>query len=138
MSRFATGQPRAASSGRRKGTPNKNTVRAKQLVAEGKDAKIVERVMLGAENGEAEALRIYFRYLRPQPPRTLGTVAIAAPRNAQEARDSIAEIVGMLAAGEIDVEHGRALISALEAFLNARAAELEALYERDRAREGGA
>jgi hypothetical protein len=41
----------------------------------------------------------------------------------------------MIARAEIDGEHGSRVIAGLEAYLSAKAAELEALYERDKARE---
>ena len=42
-----------------------------------------------------------------------------------------------MAKGEIAHDIGADLITGLKAFLDAKAAELEALYEADRAREGG-
>ena len=39
----------------------------------------------------------------------------------------------MIARAEIDGEHASRIIAGLEAFLAARAAELEALYEQDKA-----
>ena len=42
----------------------------------------------------------------------------------------------MIAKAEIDGEHGGRIIAGLEAFLSARAAELEAEVEKHRAEEG--
>ena len=59
---FPKGKPRPANSGRRKGTPKRGTERARRLIADADDKAIVERVILGAKAGEAETLRVYFRY----------------------------------------------------------------------------
>ena len=63
-------------------------------------------------------------------------IDLKPPQSAQEARDAIARITAMIAKGEIDSEHGSRVIAGLEAFLGARAAELEAEVEKHRAEEG--
>jgi hypothetical protein len=136
MPRFAHG--RAKTGGRRPGSPNRGTERARRLISEADDEVIVTRVITGAKAGEPEALRTYFRYLRPPTPRFLNLIALEPPKTAQEARDAIARITSMVAMGEVDGEHGGRVIAGLEAFLGARAAELEAEVERHRAEEGGA
>ena len=62
-------------------------------------------------------------------------IDLEPPKNAQEARDAIARITSMIAKAEMDGEQGR-VIAGLEAFLSARAAELEAEVEKFRTVEG--
>jgi hypothetical protein len=138
MPQFAKGKPRPPNAGRRKGSPNKGTERARRLISEADDETIVTRVITGAKAGEPEALRVYFRYLRPPTPRFLNLIALEPPKTAQEARDAIARITSMVAMGEVDGEHGGRVIAGLEAFLGAKAAELEAEVEKHRAEEGEA
>lgn len=135
MSKFPRGHAKAG--GRKKGTPNRGSERARKLISEADDKVIVDRVILGAKAGEAEALRTYFRYLRPPTPRFLNLIALEPPKTAQEARDAIARITSMVAMGEVDGEHGGRVIAGLEAFLGAKAAELEAEVEKHRAEEEG-
>ena len=80
------------------------------------------------------------QYQRPKPtslkPVPGQPIDLEPPKSAEEAREAIAKITSMIARTEIDGEHGARVIAGLEAYLSARAAELEALYERDKAREG--
>jgi hypothetical protein len=135
---FAKGAPKPASSGRRAGTPNKGTERARRLISEGDDKEIVGQVVRGAKANNQAALALYFRYLRPPLSRTayVEPIDLEPPRSAEEARDAIARITSMIAKAEIDGEHGGRIIAGLEAFLGARAAELEAEVEKHRAEEG--
>ena len=137
MPKFTKGAPKPPNSGKRKGSHNKGTERARRLISEADDKVIVDRVILGAKAGEPEALRVYFRYLRPPTPRFLNPIALEPPKTAQEARDAIARITSMIAMGEADGEHGSRIIVGLEAFLGAKAAELEAEVEKHRAEEEG-
>ena len=85
---FAKGKSKPANSGRRKGTPNKGSERARRLVSEAADAAIVKKVIADARSGaDPEARRLYFRYLRPPSPRTLGApLDLEPPNSAEEAR----------------------------------------------------
>ena len=125
---FAEGKPRPANAGRRKGTPNCGTERARRLISEADDKEIVARVVIAAKAGDPHATQLYFRFLRPPPSRTAYTVPInlEPPKSAPEARDMIAEVTSMIAKAEIDGEHGSRVIVGLEAFMGARVAELEA------------
>jgi hypothetical protein len=80
------------------------------------------------------------QYQRPKPtslkPVPGQPIDLEPPKNAQEARDAIARITSMIAKAEIDGEHGARVIAGLEAFLSARAAELEAEVEKFRTVEG--
>ena len=139
MSKFAKGKPRPSNAGRRKGSPNKGTERARRLISEADDKAIVDRVVREAkENTNPESTRIYFRYLRPPQPRTTYAepIDLQPPKTAQEAREAIGRITSMIAKAEIDGEHGSRIIAGLEAFLGARAAELEMEVEKHRAEEG--
>ena len=134
MPRFAHG--RAKTGGRRPGSPS-GTERARRLISDADDAVIVARVITGAKAGEPEALLVYFRHLRPPTPRFLDLIALEPPKTAQAARDAIARITSMVAMGEVDGEHAGRVIAGLEAFLGAKAAELEAEVEKHRAEEEG-
>jgi hypothetical protein len=137
---FAKGKPRPPNSGRRKGSPNKGTERARRLISEADDKAIVDKVVEAAKTGaDPHATGLYFRYLRPPLPRSASVwpIDLEPPKTAQEAREAIARVTSMIAKAEIDGEHGSRIVAGLEAYLGARAAELEALYERDRAREAG-
>ena len=132
---FTKGKPRPLNAGRRRGTPNKGTVRARRLVSEVEDSKIVRRVVTAAIAGDPEATAVYFRHLRPPPPRAAPDKPfdLDPPKSAQEARDAIARITSMIARAEIDAVHGSVVVAGLEAYLGARAAELEAEVEKHRA-----
>jgi hypothetical protein len=135
---FAKGKPRHPKAGRRRGTPNKGIVRARKLVMESDDKIIADKVIEAAKNGDVQAWATYYRYIRPPAAKVVGKpIDLKPPTTAQEARDSIALIARMIAIGAIDAEHGSRVVSALEAYLNAKAAELEAQVERYRAEEAG-
>ena len=138
MPKFTKGTPKPPNSGRRKGSHNKGTERARRLIAEGDDKAIVDQVVKDAKANNPAALALYFRYLRPPLSRTtyVEPVDLEPPKTAQEARDAIARITAMIAKAEVDGEHGGRIIAGLEAFLSARAAELEAEVEKHRAEEG--
>ena len=92
MPKFVKGEPRPANAGRRKGTPNKVTERARRLISAADDKKIVDGVVSSAELGDVEARRIYFRYLRPAPSRSetyITPIGYVAPKTVAEARDVI-------------------------------------------------
>jgi hypothetical protein len=79
-----------------------------------------------------------YQHPKPIPLRTAGKpIDLEPPKSAQEARDAIARITSMIAKAEIDGEHGSRIIAGLEAFLGARAAELEAEVDKHRAEEEG-
>jgi hypothetical protein len=52
---FAKGKPRPPNAGRRRGTPNRGTERARRLIFEEDDKQIIDRVIMGAKNGEPAA-----------------------------------------------------------------------------------
>ena len=136
--RFAKGQPRAPGAGRKKGRVNKATEAARKLVTADDDKAIVERVVEQAKGGDNVAIGYYLRFLRPPVPRStaIAPIELEPPKTAQEARDAIARVTSMVAKGEVDATHGGAVIAGLQAYLNAKAAEFEALYEAEKAREG--
>jgi hypothetical protein len=132
-------QGRAKTGGRRKGSPNKGTERARRLISEADDRAIVDQIVRDAKANNPAALTLYFRYLRPPLSRTTSVwpIDLEPPKSAQEARDAIAKLTSMIARAEIDGEHGSRIIAGLEAFLSARAAELEIEVEKHRAEEEG-
>lgn len=135
---FAKGAPKPAASGKKKGSVNKATLAARKLVTGADDKAIVTRVVEQAKVGDNVAIGYYLRFLRPPVPRStaIAPIELEPPTNAQEARDAIALITSMVAKGEADAVHGGAVIAGLQAYLNAKAAEFEALYEQEKAREG--
>lgn len=133
--RFAKGEPRNPRAGRKKGSLNWRTLEAKakrfdalehiikmaQSQEEGVTNEVKLRAMIAVAN---------FQCSRPTPIKQIvQPVDIMEPKTALEARNSIAKVAGMLAKGEIDLDHGNAIIAAMQAFLNARAAELEGEVE---------
>ena len=135
---FAKGTPKPAASGRRKGTINKATEAARKLSA-ANDKAITDKIVEQAKAGDNTAIGFYLRYLRAPLPRSTGVapIELEPPKNAREARDAIARVTSRIAQGEVDATHGGAIIAGLQAYLNAKAAEFEALYEQEKAREGG-
>jgi hypothetical protein len=129
---FAKGTPRPPNGGRKKGSLNRRTLEAKakrfdalehlikmaQSQEEGVSNEVKLRALIAVAN---------FQYSRPTPVKQIvQPVDVPPPTTALEARDSIARITGMLAKGEIDLDHGNAIIAGLQAYLRAKAAELEA------------
>jgi hypothetical protein len=113
--------------GRVKGTPNQVTERRRRLIEaiDADDKAIVDRVIAGAKVGEPEAIRTYFRYLRP-PPRSemfLDPTDYMTPETSEEAREAILKLSQRLAEGEISLEMHDALVNDLRAYLGDRAAE---------------
>jgi hypothetical protein len=133
---FAKGKRKTG--GRCKGTPNKGTVRARMLITETDDKIISDKVIEAAKNGDTQAWATYYRYIRPPAAKALGKpIDLEPPKTAQEGRDGIARIASMIAMGTIDGEHGARIVAALEAFLNAKAAELEEVVKRLVAEDAG-
>jgi hypothetical protein len=131
MPKFTKGTPKPANGGRR-------TVRARKLITESDDKIIADKVIEAAKNGDTQAWATYYRYIRPPAAKVVGTpIDLKPPTTAQEARDSIASIASMIAIGAIDAEHGSRVVSALEAFLNAKAVELEVEVLRHKAEDEG-
>ena len=136
---FAKGAPKPAASGKKKGSLNKATIAARKLV-EADDKDIIDKLKATAKGGDLTAIGLYLRYLRPPLPRStaVAPIELEPPKNAQDAREAIAKVTSMVAKGEVDSTHGGAVIAGLQAYLNAKAAEFEALYEQEKAREGRA
>jgi hypothetical protein len=109
---FARGKPSPAGAGRRKGTPNRGTERARRLISEADLEAIVKQVVEGAKLGDPDARRTYFRYLRPPTPRFAGTIDLEPPKTAQEARGAIAKITSLIARAESTASTGPALLAA--------------------------
>ena len=85
---FAKGKPRAANAGRRKGTPNRGTERARRLISEA----IVDKVVKDAKANNPAALALYFRFLRPPAPRAktfIEPIDYMSPKTIEEARRAI-------------------------------------------------
>jgi hypothetical protein len=77
---FTKGKPKPATSGRRKGTPNKGTERARRFISEADDKEIVDQVVRDAKVNNPEALHVYFRHLRPPSPRPETFIGSIPPR----------------------------------------------------------
>ena len=139
---FAPGHAKAG--GRRKGARNKRTLAAEPktypdalghlaAVMAAKDPTITPELRLRAAIALAQYQRPKPTSLKPVPGQPID---LEPPKSAEEAREAIAKITSMIARTEIDGEHGGRVIAGLEAFLAARAAELEAEVEKHRAEEG--
>jgi hypothetical protein len=104
----AKGQPKTPGSGRRKGVPNRATERHRRLLAlvEANDdainAKVIEEAKSGA-NWQATAL--YYKHLRPPPPRLSPTPLIAeTPTTIEQVRVLCAELAVKVLAGVLDTD----------------------------------
>jgi hypothetical protein len=137
---FPKGKPRHPKAGRRRGTPNKGTERARKLIIESDDKIIADKVIEAAKNGDTQATQTYYRFLRPPMPKVVAgkPIDIDTPTNAQGAREAIVKIAMMIARNEVDGEHGARVITGLQAYLDAKAADLEIMVERYKAEEKGA
>ena len=116
---FVKGQPRPPNGGRKKGTPNRGTMRAHRLVSEAHDKTIISKVVADAESGDHAARQLYFRFLRPPQPRS-ATFApqpfdLHKPATIEEARIETLRVAEAVAAGELDHDTGQFLIAALKA-----------------------
>jgi hypothetical protein len=81
-----------------------------------------------AEAGDIESRRLYFRHLRPPPPRPetfVGPIDYARPETVEAARHRILDLGGRLAKHEISLEAHDALVNGLKAYLSDKAAEQE-------------
>jgi len=139
--KFTNGKPKPANSGRKKGSRNKRT-----LLAEARPDALehLAKVMASTDGTITPDLRLraaialaQYQHPKPTPSKAIDKpVDLDPPKSAQEARDAIARITSMIAKAEIDSEHGSRIVAGLEAFLSARAAELEAEVEKHHAEEG--
>jgi hypothetical protein len=116
---FVRGGQKPANSGRRKGTPNRGTERERRLIAEGDDQQIVSKVVAEAKAGDPGARQIYFRYLRPGPPRPASFApapfAYMKPTTMAEANAEMNRIAEAVAGGELDLDTGQFLVGAVRA-----------------------
>jgi hypothetical protein len=124
--------------GRKKGTPNRRTEQLRRLIVpiNDDDRAIIDRVIAGARNGDHVSLQIYFRYLRPAPPRSetfTSPIDYVKPETVEAARERILELGERLAKGEVGVENHDALVGGLKAFLSDKAADQQ--RELDRLKE---
>jgi hypothetical protein len=55
MPPFVKGKPRHPNAGRKKGTPNRGTVRARRLISEGADREIIDKIVTDARAGDWQA-----------------------------------------------------------------------------------
>ena len=142
---YAKGNPRPPNSGRKTGAKNKRTLAAAAPRIYPSALEHLATVMASTDNPmitpdlRLRAAIALAQYQQPKPTssKLFGTpIDLEPPKNAQEARDAIARITSMIAKAEIDGEHGARVIAGLEAFLSARAAELEAEVEKFRTVEG--
>ncbi|HZZ23594.1 MAG TPA: hypothetical protein VFE60_13930 [Roseiarcus sp.] len=118
---FAKGQPKPPNGGRRKGTPNRGTVRAHRLVSEASDKVIVDKVVQDAESGDHAARQIYFRFLRPPQPKSASFTPqpfeLRKPTTMEEAGAETLRIADAVALGQLDHDSGQFLIAALKTFV---------------------
>ena len=138
---FTKGQPKPPNSGKRKGSVNKGTERARRLIAEGDDKIIIDKIVADAKNGDAEARRLYVRNLRPPPPRPetyIGPIDYVKPTDVEGAREAILVLGERAANHEISVEAHDVLVNGLKVYLADKAAEQQRkLDELEEALRGG-
>jgi len=138
---FTKGQPKPPNSGKRKGSVNKGTERARRLIAEGDDKIIIDKIVADAKNGDAEARRLYVRNLRPPPPRSetfIGPIDYVKPSGVEGAREAILALGERAAKHEISVEAHDTLVNGLKVYLADKAAEQQRkLDELEEALRGG-
>lgn len=146
---FARGQPRPANAGRKKGARNKRTIAAAAAAAPPPFNALAFLAKVAATANDptvswelrVRAAGILAQYQAPRPfplrQATGAPVDFPPPKSAQEARDMIAELASKMAREEIDRDYASDVISSLKAYLDARAADLEAAVERHRAEEAG-
>jgi hypothetical protein len=140
---FAKGISKPAKSGRKRGGRNKRTIAAEKIGISGLDHLV--KVLASDDPVFTPELKVRVAialtaYQQPKPTPlkpALPPLDLKPPQSAQEARDSIARIASMIAMGTIDGEHGARIVVALEAFLNAKAAELEEVVKRLVAEDAG-
>jgi hypothetical protein len=128
---FTKGQPRPANAGRRPGSLNRATVRARYVVSEADDKAIINKLVEEAKTGNAAAIGLYLRYLRPPQPRETipSPIDYMAPTTIVEAKTMVLVLGERLAKGELAVEVHDALVSGLRIFLADRAAAQQQLLE---------
>jgi hypothetical protein len=137
---FVKGKPRPPNAGRRAGTPNKATERARRLIAEGRDRAIVDKITEGAETGDRAFAAMYLKHLRPPRPRETFVTPIpdyAKPASIEAARQAILDLGERLAKGELSIEAHDALVGGLRTYLNDKAAEQQRLLEQYEAERDG-
>ena len=92
MPKFVKGEPRPANAGRRKGTPNKVTERARRLISAADDKKIVDRVVTSAKLGRRRSAPHLFPLSTSGAARSetyITPIGYIAPKTVAEARDVI-------------------------------------------------
>jgi hypothetical protein len=118
---FIKGKPRPPGSGRRAGTPNQSTVRARRLISEADDRAIVNKTLSEAKAGNFAAMSLYYRYLRPPPPRgatfTSTPFELRAPTTLEDASEELLRIAGVVAIGGLDHATGEFLVTTIRAFV---------------------
>jgi hypothetical protein len=115
---FVKGQPKPPNGGRKKGTPNKGSIRAKLLVAEADDSAIVKQVVDLAKGGSALHQSIYFRFLRPPAPKPKVNptpVAVRTPKTVEEVREINGELLAKVLAGKLDLDAAQVAAGLLKA-----------------------
>jgi hypothetical protein len=121
---FIKGQPRPPNGGRRAGTPNRATERARFLISEADDKAIVDRLVEEARAGNIAAMGLYFRYLRaPRPSPSPEATFTPTPfelhplTTLQEANVETPRIASAVATGTLDHGTGQFLIASLKVFV---------------------
>jgi hypothetical protein len=113
---FIRGKPRPPGSGRRAGTPNRNTDLQRHLVAPADDQAIIDSVVTAAKAGDHIAQAIYCRYFRPTRPRLNPTpITTIIPETIEDVRAVTAELLAKVLGGELDLDAANAASAFLKA-----------------------
>ena len=117
-----------------KGRPHKLTAIVRKMVDD-KGGAVVAKLIERAEAGDADAARVFVRYLLPRPRLVTTPVDLPAVQTVSEAQAQIGMLVSMAARGALDLDALHALSQALHLAVSTRIEELEELLEEQEAQE---
>ena len=106
-----------------KGKPHKLTSLVRKMVND-KGGSVVAKIIERAEAGDADAARIFVRYLLPRPRLVTTPVDLKPAQTAAQAREQIGVLTSMAAAGDLDLDALHALSQALHMAISTRIEEL--------------
>ena len=111
-----------------KGKAHKLTSLVRKMVND-KGGAVVAKIIERAEAGDADAARIFVRYLLPRPRLVMTPLDLPPAQTAAQAREQIGLLTSMAAKGDLDLDALQALSQALHMAISSRIEELEELLE---------
>jgi hypothetical protein len=110
----------------RRGTKHKLT-RMKNALAAKEGPAILKDIASRAKQGDPHLQALFVRYLMPRSKLVDDPVDRPPPSTTEEAVQRIADIVSRMERGDLDLDEGAALVTALQGYISGRSvAELEA------------